>query len=146
MAKFIRHDFGGIHEALNKMIVAETKAALMELPDKEFETDGRVPLCRVVVSSQGDYLPQDVRVRRVWLNDDNELCFSEYTAEEDEGDVYTWDEYDDMLDITDFGYLIDQIAEQVDGDGTVNIANKSFETNGWVVAEFTLIREAKKTI
>ena len=146
MAKFIRHDFGGIHDALNKMIIAEVKAALMELPDKAFETDGRVPLCRVVASSGFEYNPIDLNVKRVWLNDDNDLCFSEYTAEEDEDDVYTWTEDDDMLDITDFAYLIDQIAEQVESDETVNIANKSFVTNNHIVAEFALIREAKKTI
>lgn len=146
MAKFIRHDYSAIHDALNKMIIAEVKAALMELPDKEFETDGRVPLCHVVASSGFDYCPRDLSVKRVWLNDDNELCFSEYTAEEDEGDVYTWTEDDDMLDITDFGYLIGRIAEQVESDETVNIANKSFETNGWVVAEFTLRTAAQKTI
>ena len=146
MAKFIRHDYGAIHEALNKMIIAEVKAALMELPDKAFETDGRVPLCRVVASSGFDYCPRDLSVKRVWLNGDGELCFSEYTAEEDDDDVYTWTEDDDLLDITDFAYLIDQIAEQVESDETVNIANKSFETNGWVVAEFTLRTAAQKTI
>ena len=124
MAKFIRHDFGAIHEALNKMIIAETKTALMELPDKEFETESATPLCRVVVSRDSNYHPCDLRVRRVWLNDDNELCFSEYTAEEDEDDVYTWTEDDDMLDITDFGYLIDQIAQKVEEDKTVYIVNK----------------------
>lgn len=132
MAKFIRHDYSAIHEALNKMIVAEVKAALELLPGKEFETDGRVPLCRVVASSGFDYCPRDLSVKRVWLNDDDELCFSEYTAEEDEGDVYTWTEYDDMLDITDFGYLIDQIAEKVQEDKTVNLINRAVVVAGMV--------------
>lgn len=123
MTKFIRHDFDGIHEALNKMIVAETKAALAELPDKAFKTDGRVPLCRVVASSGFDYCPRDLSVKRVWLNDDGDLSFSEYTADEDPDNVYTWTEGDDLLDITDFGYLIDQIAEQVTVDVSLNITD-----------------------
>lgn len=144
MAKFIRHNFGGIHEALNKMIIAEVKAALMELPDKEFETESATPLCRVVASS-GDYCPRDLSVKRVWLNDDGELCFSEYTAEEDADNVYTWTEDDDMLDITDFGYLIDQIAEQVKDDKTVNLPNKSLLTAGYVT-EWALRQATEKTI
>lgn len=143
--RLIRHDFGSIHDALNNMIVAETKAALMQLPDKEFEkTDGCAPLCRVVVSSGFDYCPRDLSVKRVWLNDDNELCFSEYTAEEDKDDVYTWTENDDLLDITDFAYLIDQIAEYVESDETVNLANKGVMTAGYVT-ELALIQEAEKT-
>jgi hypothetical protein len=114
------------------MLVVSSMAALAELPDKAFETDGRVPLCRVVASGGFDYCPRDPSVKRVWLNDDNELCFSEYTAEEDEGDVYTWTEDDDMLDITDFGYLIDQIAEKVQEDKTVNLINRAVVVAGMV--------------
>lgn len=146
MAKFIRHDYGAIHDALNKMIIAEVKAALMQLPDKEFETDGRTPLCRVVASRGFDYYPRDLSVKRVWLNDNNELCFSEYTAEEDEDDFCTWTEDDDLLDINDFGYLIDQIAGQVDGDKTVNIITKSVVAYGDVASEFELKTAIEKTI
>lgn len=132
MAKFIRHDYGAIQEALNKMIVAETKAALMELPDKEFETKGRIPLCRVVVSSDFDYNPIDMSVKRVWLDGDGDLCFSEYTHEEDEDGEYTFSEYDYLLDITDFAYLIDQIEENVQSDDTVNLINRSVVVAGKV--------------
>ena len=138
MAKFIRHCYGAVHEELNKMIIAETKAALMELPDKAFKTDGRTPLCRVVASNWFGYCPRDLSVKRVWLNDDNELCFSEYTAEEDAGNVYTWTEDDDLLDITDFGYLIDQIAEQVENGRTV-------DTTRDIEPEHGLIWAARKT-
>ena len=142
--KFIRHDFGTIHDALNNMIVAETKAALMQLPDKEFETDGCAPLCRIVVSNGFEYNPIDLNVKRVWLNGDGELCFSEYTAEEDAGNVYTWTENDDLLDITDFSYLIDQIAENSPEDKTVNLANESLVTAGYVT-EQALKQEVDKT-
>ena len=33
MTKMIRHDYGAIHDALNKMILAEVKAALELLPE-----------------------------------------------------------------------------------------------------------------
>ena len=115
MAKIIRHDFGSIHDALNKMIVAEVKAALELLPEKCIATDDyRVPLCRIVVSTAFDYNPVDLGVRRVWLDKDGDLCFSEYTANQDEDGIYDMTEDDDLLDITDFGYLIDQIAEKVE--------------------------------
>ena len=142
----IRHDFGGIHDALNKMIIAEVKAALEQLPEKCIATkDWRVPLCRIVVSDGFDYNPTDLGVCRVWLDEGGELNFSEYTANQDEGGIYDHTENDDLLDITDFGYLIDQIAEKVEGDGEVNIANKSFEINGYV-AEFALRTAAQKTV
>ena len=119
MAKFIRHDYGAIHDALNKMIVKEVKAALELLPEKCITTDDwHVSLCRIVVSSAFDYNPIDLGVRRVWLDKDGDLCFSEYTANQDEDGIYDMTEDDDLLDITDFGYLIDQIAEKVEGGET----------------------------
>ena len=141
MAKFIRHDFGGIHDSLNKMIVAEVKAALMELPDQNMEAEGVTPLCRIVVSDADNYRPMDLSVYKVWL-DDGVLRFGG-RIEDSDYDV-TCDEDDDLLDVTDFGYLIDQIAEQVEGDGPINIANKSFLTCGYV-AEFALRTAAQKT-
>ena len=153
MAKFIRHDFGSIHDALNKMIIAEVKAALMELPDKEIEGPS---LCRIVVSDGDDYEPKDVAVDRVWLHKDRLYFYGHIMPLLDDGNIEP-DEFEggegdedttetDWLDITDFAYLIDQIAEQVEGDETVNIVNKSFVTNNHVVAEFTLRTEAQKTI
>lgn len=119
MAKIIRHDYGVIHDALNKMIVKEVKAALELLPEKCMTTtDSSVPLCRIVVSTAFDYNPVDLGVRRVWLDKDGDLCFSEYTANQDEDGIYDMTEDDDLLDITDFGYLIDQIAEKVEGGET----------------------------
>ena len=145
MAKFIRHDYGAIHEALNKMIIAEVKAALELLPGKKMETTERVPLCRIVVSTAFDYNPVDLGVRRVWLDKGGDLCFSEYTANQDEDGIYDMTEDDDLLDVTDFAYLIDQIAEQVEGDETINIANKSFVTAGYVTG-FALRQATEKTI
>ncbi len=142
----IRHDFGSIHDALNKMIIAEVKAALSLLPGKSMETDNyRSPLCRIVVSTNGEYVPEDFSVRRVWIDKDGNLCFSEYTADEDYDAIYDYTENDDLLDITDLGYLIDQIAEQVEDDKTYNLPNKSFKTCGYV-AEFALRRESGKTV
>jgi hypothetical protein len=73
MAKMIRHDFGGIHDALNKMIIAEVKAALEQLPGKRIEGGS---LCRVVVSPGCDYEPRDLCVDKVWIGEENILCFS----------------------------------------------------------------------
>lgn len=121
MAKIIRHDYGAIHDALNTMIVAEVKAALELLPGKCIciaHDDYSVSLCRIVVSTAFDYNPVDLGIRRVWLDKDGDLCFSEYTANQDEDGIYDMTEDDDLLDITDFGYLIDQIAERVTVDVT----------------------------
>lgn len=142
----IRHDFGSIHDALNKMIIAEVKAALELLPGKCIATkDWRVPLCRIVVSDCYDYNPTDLGVRRVWLDEGGELNFSEYTANQDEDGIYDHTENDDLLDITDFGYLIDQIAERVDDDKTYNLPNKSLLTCGYV-AELALKQAMEKTV
>lgn len=142
----IRHDFGGIHDALNKMIIAEVKAALEQLPEQMMQTkDRRVPLCRIVVSDSFDYNPTDLGVRRVWIDKGGELCFSEYTANQDEDGIYDRTENDDLLDITDFGYLIDQIAERADGDATYNLPNRSVLTCGYV-AEHALKQAVEKIV
>lgn len=157
MAKFIRHDYGAIHEALNKMIIAETKAALMELPEKCIREEG-CALCRIVIGPTYDYSPRNVAVDEVWVDDKDGLlhiygrdltvasCLDLDQNVQDTTDPEEWTEQDSLYDITDFSYLIDQIAEQVEGDETVHIANKSFETNGRVVAEFALRTAAQKTI
>lgn len=142
----IRNDFGAIHNALNKMIIAEVKAALELLPEKCIATkDWRVPLCRIVVSDGFDYNPTDLGVRRVWLDEGGELNFSEYTANQDEGGIYDHTENDDLLDITDFGYLIDQIAAKVEGDETYNLPNMSLLTCGYV-AELALKQAVEETV
>ena len=146
MAKMIRHDYGSIQEAMNNMIIAEVKAALERLPGKCIASkDWRVPLCRIVVSDSFNYNPEDLGVRRVWLDEGGELCFSEYTANQDEGGIYDRTENDDLLDITDFAYLIDQIAEQAEGDKTYNLPNASVLTCGYV-AELSLKQAIEKIV
>lgn len=142
----IRHDYGAIHDALNKMIVTEVKAALELLPEKCIATDDwHVPLCRIVVSTAFDYNPIDLGVRRVWLDKDGDLCFSEYTANQDDDGIYDMTEDDDLLDITDFGYLIDQIAEKVEDDKTYNLPNMSLLTCGYV-AEKDVVNNAESVV
>lgn len=144
MAKMIRHDFGGILDALNKMIIAEVKAALELLPEKRIEGD---MLCRVVVSPDCDYEPRDLCVEKVWI-DEGKLCF---TGTENHGsyivddDPDPWTENDGLLDITDFEYLIDQIAEQVDGDATYNLPDRSVTVCGYA-AELALRQAVEKTV
>jgi len=141
MATLIRHDFGAIHEALNKMIIAEVKAALELLPKKKIETEDGFPLCRVVVSDSAEYEPVDASVTKVWLEKDGTLCFL--------GTVHgcsgLFTEEDDMLDISDFGYLIDQIAEKVKRDGTYNLPNESLLTAGYM-ADQSLKSEIEKLV
>lgn len=154
MAKFIRHDYGAIHDALNSMIIAEVKAALMELPEKCIREEGST-LCRIIIGPGSDYSPRNIAVDEVWVDEEDgllhiygrdlthEACFDKNWADNVEPDE--WTEDDDLYDITDFAYLIDQIAEQVKDDKTMNIANKSFVTCGYV-AEFALRTAAQKTI
>lgn len=122
MAKFIRHDFGAIHEALNKLIIAEVKAALKLLPEKKIEADGPVPLCRIVVSLVSDYEPENLAVRSVFLRKDGTLSFVASIPDSD-NEWHANEEDADWLDITDFGYLIDQIAERVTVDVSLNITD-----------------------
>lgn len=145
MAKITFHDFGSIHDALNDMIIAEVKAALELLPEKRIE-DGS--LCRVVVSPNCDYDPRDLCVEKVWLDEDGTLCFS---GTENHGsfiiddDSDEWTENDDLLDITDFEYLIEQIAAKVNDDGHHVLPNKAFLICGFV-PELALIHEADNLI
>lgn len=130
----IRHDYSDIHDALNKMIIAEVKAALELLPGKKIQADGQVPLCRIVVSPDCDYSPRNMRAMKLWVDNANVLHIK--GLEGDEGlwmDEYT--ENDDMLDITDFGYLINQIAAKVDGDKTYDLPGMSLLTCGYVTEQ-----------
>ena len=154
MAKFIRHDFGGIHDALNKMIIAEVKAALELLPEKYIREEGNT-LCRIIIGPDCDYSPRNIAVDEVWVDEKDGLlhiygrdlthedCYDINWADNVEPDE--WTEDDDLYDITDFEYLIDQIAEQVKDDKTVNLPNKSLLTAGYVT-EWALRQATEKTI
>ena len=147
MAKMIRHDFGGILDALNKMIVAEVKAALELLPEKEIAAEGDVPLCRIVVSDNADYKPENLGVTRIWIDDEGKLHFQAFVYVQDcIEDVSDWDEdCADWLDITDFAYLIDQIAEKVEGDKTYDLPNMSLLTCGYV-AEKDVVNKTESVV
>ena len=144
----IRHDFSGIHDALNKMVIAEVKAALEKLPEKWIESHS---LCRIVVSDIDNYEPKDLSVDSAWIGDDGKLYFDGHYMpvpdnEYEEPETYEGSEEDtDMLDITDFGYLIEQIANTVEGDATYNLPNASVLTCGYV-AELSLKQAIEKTV
>lgn len=122
MAKITTSDFGAIHEALNKMIIGEVKAALRLVPGKNIEGGS---LCRVVVSPNGDYEPRDLCVEKVWLDDEGAICFSgtenhgSYIVDDDPD---AWTEDDGLLDISDFHYLIEQLKEMMP-DGEYDLTN-----------------------
>ena len=140
MAKFKRHNFGGILEALNKMIIAEVKAALELLPDKCIREDG-CSLCRIIIGHDGGYSPRNIAVDEVWVDEKDGLlhiygrdlthedCFDQNWADNVEPDE--WTEEDDLYDISGFEYLIDQIEEQVDGDRVVDLPHRSLLTCGY---------------
>lgn len=154
MGKMIRHDYSAIHNALNNMIIAEVKAALTELPEKCIPEEGH-SLCRIIIGSSGEYLPRNIAVDKVWVDEKDGLlhiygrdlthedCFDQNWA--DNVDSAEWTEEDELYDITDFGYLIDQIAGQVEGDKTINAANKSLMTCGYV-AEKSLKSAAERLL
>ena len=123
----IRHDYGGIHDALNKMIIAEVKAAMELLPEKCIREEGAA-LCRIIVGPVSDYSPRNIAVDEVWVDEKDGLLHiygRDVTAEACDLDSNVadnvkpdeWTEQDDLYDITDFAYLIDQIAERAEGDG-----------------------------
>lgn len=148
----IRHDYSAIHDAQNKMIVAEVKAALSLLPEQEMEGPS---LCRIVVSDGNDYEPKDVAVDRVWLHKDRLYFYGHIMPLPDDGNIEP-DEFEggegdeettetDWLDITDFSYLIDQIAEKVDDDKTYNLPNMSLLTCGYV-AEKDVVNKTESVV
>ena len=141
MAKLTRHDFSGIHDALNKMIIAEVKAELDLLPEKSIEADGIVPLCRIVLSPDCDYEPRDVAAEKVYVNDDGNICI----VDRNDDDEWILEEDCDCLDLSDFSYLIDCIAGKADGDGMHNLINASFRHCGYV-AEYALKRAIDKCV
>ena len=154
MAKFIRRDYSAIHEALNKMIIAEVKAALMELPEKCIREEGST-LCRIIIGPDCDYSPRNIAVDEVWVDEKDGLlhiygrdlthedCYDINWADNVEPDE--WTEDDDLYDITDFAYLIDQIAERVEGDRTVNLPTKTVLTCD-IAPELELKTAIEKTI
>lgn len=115
----IRHDFGSIHDALNKMIIGEVKAALRLVPEQMHQG---ASLCRIVVSDGDDYAPKDVAVDMVWLHHDK-LYFSghimppDWRDPNDDPEQFEGGEGDEenaetnWLDITDFQYLIEQMKD-----------------------------------
>lgn len=142
MAKITFHDFGAIHKALNDLIIAEVKAALELLPEKTIKTDGPASLCRIVVSDNADYRPVDAAVTKVWLEGDGTLCL--LATSEGTSGLFT-EEDTDWLDISDFKYLIEQIAATVEGDSRHVLPNKTMLVCGYV-PELALIHEADQLI
>lgn len=148
MAKVIRHDYGAIHKALNEMIIAEVKAALELLPDKRMVWDGTFPLCHVILSPDAGYVPRDVHVMEAGLDGEHGgmLYVTGYNDGSEFRTAINWFEDEtDWHDVTDFGYLLDQIAERLEGEETYNLPNKSVLTAG-CVTEFALKQAVDKTV
>lgn len=119
---FVASDFSAMHDAINKIIISEVKAAMRLLPGKKIGEQYARPkdapsLCRIVVSDIDNYYPRDMSVWAVWLDNEDKLHVA---GGEDGEDIFPTDyteEDADWLDITDFQYLIEQIADQLPTDG-----------------------------
>lgn len=112
MAKILSTNFGSMMAAMNHMIISEVKKALALLPGRSIETTDCVPLCRLVLSPSCDYEPRDVAAEKVYLDDDGYICI----VDRNDKDEWTIEGDCDCLDITDFEYLISQIADKLDDD------------------------------
>lgn len=118
MAKITTSDFGAIHDALNKMIIGEVKAALRLVPGKRIEWNGQVSLCRIVLSDNDNYNPVDASVTKVWLDADDHLEIYGTVH----GTTGWFSEDDDLLDISDFKHLIEQLKDMMP-DGEYDLTN-----------------------
>lgn len=119
MATIRTHNYGAMLKELNRIIIAEVKAALQLLPKKEIGgPQCGESLCRVIVGPEYDYYPRDLSVRHVWLNGEGKLCFDGYESHNGVLTDYLtqWDEHDSLYDITDMEYLVSLIADCVKGD------------------------------
>ena len=124
MKRIITTDFGSIHKALNNIIIGEVKKALRLLPDMTFKAEGETPLCRIVISPDADYSPRDFAVMSISL--DKETNIIHMTGKEKslftQNDNTKYSEDDDLLDITDFEYLLTQMKYLLP-DGTHCLIN-----------------------
>ena len=122
MANVISTDFRAIHMALNKLIIGEVKAALRLLPDMWFKDAHHHTLCRITVSPDSEYSPRDLNVKEVWVDGDDLLHIEGEERDDEWANESEWTEGDDMLDITDFQYLISQIGAALP-DGKYDLTN-----------------------
>lgn len=135
--KVIVSDFSAMQNALNKIIIAELKAALKLVPDQKIgEQYARnmddPSLCRIVVSEGEDYYPRDLAVWKAWLDNEGKL----HVAGGTDGETIFATEYteDDAfwMDITDFQYLIEQLKGLMPDDGKVH----NLRTDAQIASDF----------
>lgn len=133
MAKIITTDFGAIHDALNRIIIGEVKAALRLVPGKRISWDGKTPLCRIILSPNEEYIPRDVEVLGVYIDkqspDKNDTLRIEGRNADDNNDSIgiLWWEDTDWLDITDFHYLIEQLKDLMPESENPHVLTNSFD-------------------
>jgi len=110
MEKKIRYsNFKAIHNAFNKVIVGEVKRFLNLVEGKRIDGDGS-SLCKLIVSDADYFEPVTLSVKKVWL-DKGKLNFEGHVELGNYDASYTED--CDLLDITDFEYLITSNADKV---------------------------------
>ena len=137
MAKITTSDFGAIHDALNKMIIGEVKEALKLVPGKRIEWNRKTPLCHIILSCNDVYIPREVEVLGASIGSEtmpeyDGLVIHGRNADDNTSVGILWYEDEtDWLDITDFHYLIEQIAGQVEGDNTYRLETMSLLTCGY---------------
>lgn len=117
MAKIITTDFSAIHDALNRIIIGEVKAALQLVPRKEIRWDGKTPLCHIVLSPNEEYIPREVEVLGAsigspTMSEYDGLVIEGRNADDKTGFSILWYEDEtDWIEITDFHYLIEQLKD-----------------------------------
>lgn len=141
MANLIKHNYGAIYDALHKMIIAEVKTALSLVPEKMIESKRINPLCHMVASDGDNYSPKDFAVYKVWL-DEGVLRFCGRIEECD--DDFSISEEHDILNLTDFDYLMTQIAALLPDGKDYNIINRSLAMQGFD-SELALRMAIRKT-
>ena len=122
MRKFHTISFEAMQQMLNQVIIGEVKSALEKQPGKAVMASRTGhSLCRIVISPNGDYCPTDLAVKKVWLDDKGKLNirgkqslpgWAEANLPDYEPEESDWDEEDDLLNITDFQYMLDCLDEQ----------------------------------
>ena len=99
-------NFQQLQNELNQSIVNEVKSVLGKLPLQKFNFTSVRP--HIIVSRNDDYHPTHVAVVSMWINTDEDDVLYFKSAD---GELY--DEYDDLLNIADLQYAIDEIKRTI---------------------------------
>ena len=95
-------NFQQLQNELNQNIINEVKSVLAKIPKKRFKFTSARPH---IVISRDEYNPIDVALNEMWIDDDKLLNFKSGMDE--------YDEFDDLLNIVDLQYAIDEMNRMI---------------------------------